>query len=100
MTTCAKLAWGPAQLIILSGTPTRFLGAPYAPIEVRSSGWCIEVKNEEDDLRRYLAYLCERLKPVQGLQLVRNLSRLKDVGGIKIVSLASWLSKISSAPAG
>lgn len=57
--------------------------------------WCIEVKEEDSDLHRPLAYLCERLKPVQGLQLVRGLSRPREIGGIRIVPLATWLNGLS-----
>ena len=57
--------------------------------------WCIEVKQEDADLHRPLAYLCERLKPAEGLQLVRKLSLPREVGGIKILPLAKWLSALS-----
>jgi predicted AAA+ superfamily ATPase len=57
--------------------------------------WCIEVKQEDADLHRSLAYLCERLRPAQGLQLVRELSRPREIGGIKIIPLAKWLDDLS-----
>ncbi len=57
--------------------------------------WCIEVKQEDADLHRPLAYLCERLKPAEGLQLVNKLSRPREIGGIKILPLAKWLDDLS-----
>jgi len=56
--------------------------------------WCIEVKEEDDHLHRPLAYLRERLKPAECLQLVRKLTRPKEVAGVKILPLAQWLEEL------
>jgi hypothetical protein len=34
--------------------------------------------------------LCERLKPEQGLQLVREISSPREIAGIEILPLAQW----------
>jgi uncharacterized protein len=71
--------------------------------EGRRVRWCIEVKEEDADLPRPLAYLCDRLKPEEGIQLVRKLTHPREIGGIKILPLAQWLDSLSipegSAPA-
>jgi hypothetical protein len=56
--------------------------------------WCIEVKEEDDHLHRPLAYLRERLKPAACIQLVRRLTRRKEVAGVGIVPLADWLAEL------
>jgi hypothetical protein len=63
--------------------------------DARKVHWCIEVKTEAADLHRPLAYLSERLKPKAAFQLVQNLSRASEVGGIKIVPAAAWLGALT-----
>ena len=55
---------------------------------------CIEVKTSDDQASSSLKYLTEKLKPIQSLQLVKNISRETDQGKIKIRSLRDWLLKI------
>lgn len=59
--------------------------------------WLIEVKTEDSELHRPLAYLHERLSPVESIQLVRKLERRREVNGVKIVPLAEWLGKLPSS---
>jgi predicted AAA+ superfamily ATPase len=63
--------------------------------EGRKVLWCIEVKSEDADLHRPLAYLCERLKPVEGIQLVNRPIARREVLGIKIVPLSDWLDRLA-----
>ncbi len=56
--------------------------------------WLIEVKEDDDHLHRPLAYLRERLKPAECIQLVKKLARPKEVAGVKILPLAGWLAEL------
>lgn len=60
----------------------------------RKVQWCIEVKATDDQLSSALEYLHLRLKPIESLQLVFNLKREKEIRGVKIKSLASWLDQL------
>ena len=57
---------------------------------------CIEVKTSDDTLHPGLRYLIPRVQPVQAIQLVADLERARDVGGVQIRPLAPWLDELSS----
>ena len=46
--------------------------------------WLIEVKASDDDISMAFRYYSQKLKPTQSLQLVLNLDRPQEKGGIKI----------------
>ena len=46
--------------------------------------WLIEVKASDDDISTAFRYYSQKLKPTQSLQLVLNLDRPQEKGGIKI----------------
>lgn len=60
----------------------------------RKVHWCLEVKTSDDNLSPNLEYLHKRLNPLRSFQLVKNISKPKEIRGIKIVSLAAWLDDI------
>jgi hypothetical protein len=57
--------------------------------------WLIEVKSSDADLSRALKYYTEKLKPVESIQLVRNLDRPLEISGSKILPLGKWLEDLS-----
>ena len=54
----------------------------------------IEVKTSDSKLSTALLYLDKKIKPGKSIQLVLNLEKNRDINGIKIISLAEWLSKL------
>ena len=57
--------------------------------------WLIEVKSSDADLSRALKYYADKLKPVESIQLVRNLDRPLEISGCKILPLGKWLEDLS-----
>jgi predicted AAA+ superfamily ATPase len=57
--------------------------------------WLIEVKSSDADLSRALKYYTDKLKPVDSIQLVRNLDRPLEKSGCKILPLGKWLEDLS-----
>jgi predicted AAA+ superfamily ATPase len=55
---------------------------------------CIEVKTSDEAISPSLTYLAERLRPRHAIQLVKNCTRERDLGLIKVRSLAHWLGNI------
>jgi predicted AAA+ superfamily ATPase len=53
---------------------------------------CIKVKSSNEEPSSSLRYLSNRLKPKQALQSVRNCSRARDYGEIKVRPLAQWVT--------
>jgi hypothetical protein len=60
--------------------------------------WLIEVKSSDRDLSRALKYYTDKLKPVESIQLVRNLDRPLEISGCKILPLGKWLEALSFDP--
>jgi hypothetical protein len=58
--------------------------------------WLIEVKTSDADPSGGLRYYTERLKPKQSVQLVLNLDRPQERGGIKVLPLGPWLQALSA----
>lgn len=56
--------------------------------------WLIEVKASDGDISTAFRYYSQKLKPTQSLQLVLNLDRPQEKGGIKILPLGSWLESL------
>lgn len=56
--------------------------------------WLIEVKASEDDVSRHLLYYAPKLQPKASLQLVLSLKRPLEKGGVRVLSLASWLDAL------
>ena len=59
--------------------------------------WLIEVKSSDTDLSGALRYYTEKLKPVESIQLVRNLERPLEKSGSRILPLGSWLESLTTA---
>ncbi len=57
--------------------------------------WLIEVKSSDADLSRALKYYTNKLKPVESIQLVRNLDRPLETSGSKILPLGKWLEDLA-----
>jgi predicted AAA+ superfamily ATPase len=55
--------------------------------------WLIEVKSSDADLSRALKYYTDKLKPVDSIQLVRNLDRPLEKSGCKILPLGEWAGR-------
>jgi predicted AAA+ superfamily ATPase len=64
--------------------------------EARKVLWLVEVKSDDAALHPPLAYLAERLRPAEAVQLVRSLDRPRELRGIKILPLAEWLEALPS----
>ena len=60
--------------------------------------WLIEVKSSDADLSRALKYYTDKLKPVESIQLVRNLDRPLEISGCRILPLGEWLEDLSFDP--
>ncbi|MBF0361032.1 MAG: ATP-binding protein [Oligoflexia bacterium] len=58
--------------------------------------WLIECKTSDDNLSPSLNYLNQKLKSNNAFQLVRDISKNKEISGIKIVNAANWLDNIMS----
>ena len=56
---------------------------------------CIEVKSSDEEPSPSLRYLSDRLKPKHSLQLVRNCSRAREYGELKVRPLAEWLRQLA-----
>lgn len=56
--------------------------------------WLIEVKASDSDISTGLRYYSHKLKPTESLQLVLNLDRPREKGGIKILPLGPWLESL------
>lgn len=62
--------------------------------EDRSVLACIEVKSSDELPSKSLIYLTDKIHPKHSIQLVKNTTKYRDYGAIKIRPLAEWLSKI------
>ncbi len=60
----------------------------------RQVRWIIEVKTDDESLNKNILYLEKRVKPVESIQLVMNLSSDKKISGVHILKLADWLDGI------
>jgi predicted AAA+ superfamily ATPase len=56
---------------------------------------CIEVKSSDESPSKSLIYLTDKIHPKHSIQLVKNSTKFRDYGTIKVRPLADWLSKIS-----
>jgi predicted AAA+ superfamily ATPase len=56
---------------------------------------CIEVKSSDESPSQSLRYLTERIHPKHSIQLVKNATKSRDYGAIKVRPLGDWLSKFS-----
>ncbi|MFH1378668.1 MAG: ATP-binding protein [bacterium] len=54
----------------------------------------IEVKKRDDSISPHLLYLHSRIKPRRSVQLVKELTRPKEIRGIQVVSLSNWLDNL------
>ena len=63
--------------------------------EGRRVQWCIEVKTTEATVHPALRYLCQRLQPERGIQLVANLSQPLEQDGIALLPAAAWLERLA-----
>ena len=60
----------------------------------RQVRWIIEVKTDDESLNKNILYLGERVKPVESIQLVMNLSSNKKIKDVHILKLSDWLDEI------
>lgn len=56
--------------------------------------WLIEVKTSDVEISRAMQYYSQKLKPAQSVQLVLNLDRPREKGGIKTLPLSQWLESL------
>jgi uncharacterized protein len=61
----------------------------------RKVQWLVEVKATDEEIGTGLKYYTRKLLPKESLQLVLNLDRPQEKGGIKLVSLGKWLESLS-----
>ena len=62
--------------------------------ENREIKWLLEIKESDTKLSKHLEYLHLKLQNQKTFQLVKNISIKKEIRGISITSMASWLDSI------